>query len=109
MKLKSKLQKRFELLVNDYVIAFERKHDTALEFWVADDVGGIGVFSDCYFDFCNIRTDVDSKANKKMIWQWYEESLEAGVGNGTNYPSFLMGLRVKDINKEKKECSANTP
>ncbi len=98
--MKSKLRKQFDLLVSQYVEAFEKKHDVHLDFWVADDVGGIGMFGDYYLAFDDIRTDINCRAKKDLIFQWHDENLEAGIKNSINYKSFIMGLRVKQIKKK---------
>ena len=100
---KAKEAKRlFERSVMQYVRLFEKKHDILLEFWVADCIGTVGLFADYYFNFEDVRYDIDNKIEKDKIFQWHEYNLENGSSKlWINYPSWIKGARHLAIKKTK--------
>lgn len=99
------LKKEFIAVANKYVTAFEDKHETYLEFWVGNDVGGVASFGDDFFSFNDIREDIDSDAPKHLIFDWASDRLEehyAAEGEKReerhiNFGSYRTGLRFKDL------------
>ena len=75
MKLKTKNNK----IVEQYLIAFVEKQDLDIEncYWVADRVGEIlSVNEQYYFNFDDIRFDVDNNVEAGAILKWQDESLD---------------------------------
>jgi len=88
----SDLKTNYEKAVNDYVKVFEEKQDCNIQYWVADIVGEICDVSDCFFNFTDIKTDIDEKAPVGLIFEWYWSD-EHQTSN-FNYYSYIKGLRL---------------
>ncbi len=97
---KKTLKERFESIVQEYVEVFEAKHNIELDHWAGDEIGGVGCFGDYFFSFYDIKTDIDNDVDVKLIYEWYDENLEAGIGNTINYYSFIKGLRISHLPKK---------
>lgn len=84
----------FRAVVRRYVAAFEAKHGCHLEFWVADDMGGIASFGDVnFFSLEDIRLDIDRGLPAGEVFDWINANLEAGEGKYINLYSWANGLR----------------
>ena len=85
------LKIKYEKAVEDYVAAFEEKHDITLDYWVADFVGTIAVFGDYFISLEDIRLDIDNEVDKTLFFKWYDLSLELALNNEPviNYYSYL--------------------
>ena len=73
-----KLKTKYEKIVEQYLIAFVEKQDLDIEncYWVADRVGEIlSVNEQYYFNFDDIRFDVDNNVKAELIFRWHDESL----------------------------------
>ncbi len=91
-----KLSERYEEVVNEYLDLFCKKHDVYHSGWIGTEVGGIIEISDCYFNFSDIKMDIDLDAKKdknNSIWDWYWSNMEEE--HQINYNSYLMGLRIE--------------
>lgn len=85
------LQTAFEDAVNGYMEAFCAKQDEVLDWWVSNEVGGVAFFcSGRFFNFSDIRKDIDQGIEKGAIMQWHEHTSE---NREINYSSYLMGAR----------------
>lgn len=86
-----KLQKEYSLLVSEYISAFEKKHDIEFDYWVGDEVGEIAVFGDFFFNFDDIRRDVDDDVPEKKIFEWYDLTLDSALKDEStmNFKTFL--------------------
>lgn len=100
------LKKEFEKLADAYVKVFEKKYDLELEFWVGDCVGEMACFGDTYFfTFDNIRLCVDTDIDKKILFEWHEESIdyntlkEPADIRHINLESYCKGIRYSDLAK----------
>ena len=74
-----KLKTKYEKIVEQYLIAFVEKQDLDIEncYWVADRVGEIlSVNEQYYFNFDDIRFDVDNDVKDGLILKWQDESLD---------------------------------
>ena len=74
-----KLKNKYEKIVNEYLLAFVEKQDLDIEncYWVADRVGEIlSVNEQYYFNFDDIRFDVDNNVEAGAILKWHDESLD---------------------------------
>lgn len=95
----TKLQKDFNAAVEAYVKAFERKHKIKFEHWPGDYIGTVACMGDYFFNFKDMRYDIDNKLPEPMIFEWSDAEIDA-YRNGTgkvNLNSWAMGLRHKDL------------
>ena len=75
-----------------YVLLFEEKHDLYFEYWVADNDGTVGCFSNEYYiDFNDIRFDLDNEIPEGKFIKWYDESLDLALKEKPiiNYENWL--------------------
>lgn len=87
----SKLRKCLDGIIDLYVAEFEEKHETSLEFWVADDKTGIACFGDNFFNLSDIAYDIDNECEPRAIFGWQNYQIESG--SKVNFKSYLMGAR----------------
>jgi hypothetical protein len=66
------------------------------EGWVNNDVGGIVLCSDFYFNLHDIILDINSEQPKGQIIDWYYENLDSPEKT-INYYSYTKGIRIADI------------
>ena len=86
MKLKNKYKK----IVEQYLLAFVQKQDLDIEncYWVADRVGEIlSVNEQYYFNFNDIRFDVDNNVKAGVILEWQNECIDNNFK--VNYENYL--------------------
>jgi len=88
------MKKRFEKVVAEYVKAFCKKQDLSFEFWVADQVGTVGLFSDYYIDFSDLKLDMDTKQPKGQILEWHEILID-NPKIITNYYCYCLSKKKK--------------
>jgi hypothetical protein len=70
------LQQQFKEIANDYVLAFEEKHNVKFENWVNDDCH-IADFGGTYFlELGDIRFDIDNNCPPRLILNWSDDALE---------------------------------
>ncbi len=93
----NKLKKQYLFVCNEYVIKFCNKQDMEFSGWVGDDVGGVALCNDFYFNFHDIVWDVNSKQPKGVIVDWYYQNLEVAE-KSINYYSYTKGLRISELN-----------
>lgn len=86
------LKKKLEDTINEYIKRFEEKQEMYFEFWVGDIVGEICVFGDHYFNFSDIRYDLETNQEVGEIidWYWYAVDQEKDY---INYSSWCKGLK----------------
>lgn len=84
------LKKQYEQVCNQYVKLFCEKHFVDLEFWVGDEVGGIASFG-CvfYFNYEDIRYDIENKIRKGAIFEWLEYTLQNQNDQNINYKNYI--------------------
>ncbi len=88
------LKEKYEKLVGEYITEFVKKQDYEFDGWVADDIGGIAVFIEQYFfNFDNIRYDIDNDVEVGLIFKWQdfgiEKYFEEDKISNINYKSFI--------------------
>lgn len=96
------LKNRYNSIIEEYVALFCEKQGMNFEFWVADQVGTIGLFGDYYFNFEDIKLDIDENISKGVIFSWYNVEVDDYNKNGkhhVNYWSYIKGYREKNLNK----------
>ena len=89
------LSKRYESICNEYLDLFCKKHEVYHTGWIGNQVGGIIEISDAFFNFDDIRLDIDLdalKGEKSSIWDWYWSNIDSE--QMINYYSYLKGLRI---------------
>ena len=91
-----KLKKDYEKACKEYIKLFCEKQDLGFDGFVNDDIGGIALCSDFFFNFQDIVLDVNAKIPKGVIIDWYDAQLE-NPEKAINYYSYTKGLRHKDI------------
>ena len=84
---------RYEQLnkaIDKYIKAFEKKHNIKFDYWISR-TGTIAVCGDYYFDFNDIRTDLDEDAQERKIFDWYDEELVSNLKQKPfmNYKNYL--------------------
>lgn len=89
------LKERFESIATAYVKAFCRKQGYYYDedCWVNLEIGGVCCLCDYYFNFDDIRHDIDNKCRKGAIIAWYDYALTCYENDIAimNYKSFLAG------------------
>lgn len=63
--------------------------------WIGQ-IGDMCEFSDYFFNFSDIKYDVDNEIQKGVIFDWYDHTLECGMKDNyhtVNYSAYLMGAR----------------
>lgn len=84
------LEAKYNAAVRKYIEEFEKKQDVYFEFWVADRVGEVACFGDYFFNFDDIRFDIDSEIPKGEIVSWFDLSLDGDFK--VNYRTYCMNL-----------------
>ena len=85
-----KLKTKYEKIVEQYLNAFVEKQELDVEncYWVADRVGELlSVNEQYYFNFNDIRFDVDNNVKAGVILDWQNESIENNFK--VNYENYL--------------------
>jgi len=85
-----RLKQDLEDAISVYVAIFCKKHDLSFEGWAGDKSGEIGQFGDYYFDFSQIRYDLETDQPKDNLIKWYDYSLELAMQQKTfmNYETW---------------------
>ena len=96
--MKNTLKERFEAICAEYIKLFCKKQEMDFDGgWAGGTVGGIVNISDYYFNFDDIRLDIDTNQPKGAILNHYDDNLEAHYNEPPeyiNYQSYIKGLRV---------------
>jgi len=94
------MKEKFEAIVMQYVIKFAQKHDTVFIDWVGwEGFGKIAQFyGGYYFNFDDIRLDIDTKQPKGFIFQWHDESTHYTDLVRLPFPSYVAGARFNVLN-----------
>jgi len=93
--------------ISKYVANFCDKHELEFDYWVAGLTGTIGVFGDYFFNFEDIRLDLEKDVPEHKIFEWYDLSLELGMQNEPiiNYYTWLKieHDKQRDFREAKNE------
>jgi hypothetical protein len=81
------LAERFEAICNDYIRAFQAKHDVIFEGWVGDKVGEWACFGENAFLLDNIRYDIDNNLAPFWIYNYYE--FTSDPKNSINFETYI--------------------
>jgi hypothetical protein len=85
------LRKRLDQIIGLYVAEFEEKHETQLEYWIADDTTGAACFGDNFFNLSDIVYDVDNNCPAGKIFSWKNYQIDSG--SKVNFKNYLGGIR----------------
>lgn len=100
----NKLRLRYQFIVEDYVEAFCTKQGFNYDY--CNDLVPIIEIWDYFFNFEDIRYDIDNNIKKGLILKWYNADLEHNMDREErqhiNYSSYCKGLRHKDLNKKRR-------
>ena len=67
----NKLQQQYHKIVNKYIRKFEKKQGMYFEYWVADRKGEVACFGDFFFEFSELRFDIDNNITVGKIIDWH--------------------------------------
>ena len=85
-----KLKTKYEKIVEQYLIAFVEKQELDIDncYWIADRIGEIlSVNEQYYFNFNDIRFDVDNNMKDGLIFRWQDECIENNLK--INYENYI--------------------
>ena len=91
-----KLKKDYEKACKEYIKLFCEKQDLGFDGFVNEEIGGIALCSDFFFNFSDIVWDVNAKIPKGVIIEWYDAQLE-NPEKAINYYSYTKGLRHEEF------------
>lgn len=90
-----KLKLEYRNACNNYITEFCKKQNFEFIGWVGDEVGGIALCSDLFFNLHDIIWDINSNQKKGVIVDWYDSVME-NPETSINYHSYTKGLRVNN-------------
>lgn len=101
-RTKSDLQKQYEAIVTVYVRAFEKKHGYEFSGWIGEQMGEMASFIEQYFfNFDDIRYDIDNKVKKGLIFEHQDADLEhnfhAQEPQHISFKNYVKGLRYENL------------
>ena len=99
--MKKELKDRYEAVIMEYISLFCKKQGIDFEFWIGGVVGETADFGCLFFNFTDIKIDIDTEQQKGLIIDWFINRVNCNKNN-INYKSYTMGLRYRDLNK--REC-----
>lgn len=85
---------QYEKYCNEILKAFCEKQEMNNEGWVGEQIGGIAMCSDFFFNFLDIVWDLNSEQPKGKIIEWYDTTLDAVMGEKAmiNYVNFCKQI-----------------
>ena len=88
----------FERIVEKYIDAFCQKQeiDKNSLYWIGGEIGEVVEISDYFFNFLDIKKDIDTDQPKDEIFKWKNEN-DYLNGKTIKYDSYIKGLIVKDL------------
>ncbi len=100
----TEFQKEYNNIVNKYLLKFVNKHGYEFSDWVSSEVGGLACFIEQYFfNFSDIKFDIDNNIKKGLIFKWQEDGVEYISQDerdenydNINFKSYTMGLRFPE-------------
>lgn len=102
-------------VVEDYCVAFCKKHDFEYEndAWVGGAVGTIISIADYFIDFQDIKYDIDNDIDKSVFFQWHDYAYDMAFlgAKQINYPSWVKGAPrrtqewIEEAYKRKEKIS----
>ena len=101
------IKKQYEIAVNAYIERFVKKHGYEFTYWVSDEVGGTACFIEqYYFNFTDIKYDIDNKVEKGLIFRHQDDSVnhyfKVDKDEIINCRSDAMSLRYEHLKNNYK-------
>lgn len=96
---KTALNKKFKKLFNKYLKKFNKKQDTETEHTIDTEIINI---ADCFFNFYDIRYDIDNKIKPGIIFEWYWDYI---THRDINYENATKLFRTDSINHFKEDLN----
>ncbi len=90
------LKELYNNVVKIYIDQFCEKHEIDFDSWIGDNVGEIACIGDYYFNFSDIKFDIDNNVPEKYIFNWYNIVLELHEQNKDilNFKSYCKGAPI---------------
>ena len=98
-KSKKTLNKKYLNLFNKYLKKFNKKQDTETEHTIDTEIINI---ADCFFNFYDIRYDIDNKIKPGIIFEWYWDYI---THRDINYENATKLFRTDSINHFKEDLN----
>ena len=96
--MENSLKQEYIDIVDKYLFAFIRKQNIKFDGWVGNDIGGVAQFIEqYYFDFDDIRMDIDNNVPKGIILDWQNDNIDNNSNDEgiiVNYKSYLMSKKL---------------
>ena len=70
------LKQKYEQIANDYINEFSKKHEIDFDGWIGEDIGGVALFGDYFFNFDDLRYAIDNGLSFDWFIDWYYFVLE---------------------------------
>ena len=95
----SELKENYEMAVGEYMAVFCKKQEMYFDYWVGDEVGEVAAMGDCFFNFSDIKRDIDLNMPVGAIVEWHWQQVDNHYENkpSINYRSYCMGLKQKKV------------
>ena len=98
-KSKKTLNKKYLKLFNKYLKKFNKKQDTETEHNIDTEIINI---ADCFFNFYDIRYDIDNKIKPGIIFEWYWDYI---THRDINYENATKLFRTDSIENFKTDLN----
>ena len=96
---KKTLNKKYQKLFNKYLKKFNKKQDTETEHTIDTEIINI---ADCFFNFYDIRYDIDHKIKPGIIFEWYWDYM---THRDINYENATKLFRTDSIKHFKDDLN----
>lgn len=96
---KTALNKKFKKLFNKYLKKFNKKQDTETEHTIDTEIINI---ADCFFNFYDIRYDIDNKIKPGIIFEWYWDYI---THRDINYENATKLFRTNSVENFKMDLN----
>lgn len=98
-KSKKTLNKKYLKLFNKYLKKFNKKQDTETEHTIDTEIINI---ADCFFNFYDIRYDIDNKIKPGIIFEWYWDHI---THRDINYENATKLFRTNSVENFKTDLN----
>lgn len=104
--MQNQLITKYELVCNQIIEAFEKKHDCCFEFWVGKYFEAASFGDGFIFKIEDIIFDLETDQPKGLIFQWVNDDLEYNQGlpvaQNINFRSYAMGVRFVMLPEQER-------
>jgi hypothetical protein len=70
-----KLKQKLESIIKEYITRFEKKQGMYFSDWTGPS-GSVALIGDFYFNFSDIRYDLETDRPAELILDWYSYAIE---------------------------------